>query len=73
MFVLGSLDIFVEPPLFASLRCAPRCRLTKKSKLLFNVNVSAVLARSSFLLYFVWLVSGASAFFVKVARFARSG
>ena len=63
MLVLGSSDLFVEPPLFAPLRCAARCRLSKKSQLLFNVNVSAVRIISALLLYFIWLISGASAFF----------
>ncbi|MBQ7529322.1 hypothetical protein IJT10_05420 [bacterium] len=66
----GSCDIFVDPP---ALRFAPRGRLPKKSQLLLNVNVSAVWGRSSFVLHFAQVVSGASAFFVGVARFARMG
>ena len=46
--------------LFAPLRYATRCRLTKKSQLLLNFSGSTVLARSSFLLYFVLFVSEAS-------------
>ena len=67
--MFGICDLFVVPP---ALRFASRCRHTKKSQLLFNVNVSTVWGRSALLLYFVQVFSGASAFFA-VARFTRRG